>query len=177
MGEWDKRPGVEKHVIGAHSCSGIPFGPLWLHCHSLAVFVCMPVTKVCALEYVLHQVCCVSAVTCVTHFELKAGLKGSEFLQEVWAHLVVIGRRKKGPCVLGTGSRRLTQPNVTQPSTVQNQPTWEKNTNGTAPHSWTLPTYPDCRPILIIPQQSPWQHFFRKQCSVLFHSFHFNMRT
>ncbi len=99
-----------------------------------------------------------------TRLELKARLsEGSEFLKHVWAHLVVIGRRKKGPCVLGTGSKSLTQPSVTQPSTVQNQPTRGKKKKKTQQQDCSpspLPTYPDSWPILIIPQQSPWQRFF-----------------
>ena len=98
-------------------------------CHRIVVCVC-----VCAYSFV--RMCCTkfcsvcvcewvreSAVTRMTRWELKARLSaGSEFLKQVPAHLVVIGRRKKGPCVLGTGSKTLTQPFITQPCTVQNQP-------------------------------------------------------
>lgn len=46
-----------------------------------------------------------SAVTHMTRLELKAqASEGSESLKPVWAHLVVIGKRISGPCVLGTGS-------------------------------------------------------------------------
>lgn len=120
-----------------------------------------------------------------TCFELKARLsEGSEFLKQAWAHLVVIGRRKKGPCVLGTGSKSLTQPSITQPNTVQNQPTQGKKKKKKHQQQdcspSPLPTYPDSWPILIIPQQSPWQHFlffpfFYKHCSERLHSFHFNI--
>lgn len=173
MGEWDKLPSVEKHVIGAHSFSGIPFGPLWLQCLNQAVFVCMPVTKcVCVFLSVSQNTCFtkfgesvhVCAVTRMTCLELKARLsEGSEFLKQVWAHLVVIGRRKKGPCVLGTGSKSLTQPSITQPSPVQYSAELA-NTKGKKHQQQDcspscLPTYSDSWPILIIPQQSPWQRF------------------
>lgn len=104
----------------------------------------------------------VFAVTRMTCLELKAGLsEGSESLKPVWAHLVVIGKRKNGPCVLGTGSKNLTQPSITLPSTVQNEPTHrgKKNTQQQDGSPSPLPTYPDSWPVLIIPQQSPWQHF------------------
>lgn len=107
------------------------------------------------------HVCAVTRMTCL---ELKARLsEGSEFLKQVWAHLVVIGRRKKGPCVLGTGSKSLTQPSITQPSPVQYSAE-PANTKGKKHQQQDcspscLPTYSDSWPILIIPQQSPWQRF------------------
>lgn len=197
-------PSVEKHVIGVHSCSGIPVGPLWLHCLSQAVFVCVPVTKgvcvrarvcLCAFLSVYESMFptkfgehkpAVAAASCL---ELKSGLReGSEFLKQVWAHLVVIGRRKKSSYVLGTGSKSLTQPSITQPSTVQNQPTQGRGAGGKYTPTagllpFTLPTYPSSWPILIISQKSPWHHIFfflfflfYKQCSEFCHSFHFNFK-
>lgn len=100
----------------------------------------------CVCAYSFVRMCstkfwCVCVVTRMTHWELKARLSaGSEFLKQVPAHLVVIGRRKKGPCVLGTGSKTLTQPCITQPCTVQNQP----KPGGKIPTAALLPFNPPC---------------------------------
>lgn len=54
---------------------------------------------------------CVSAVTRMTCLELKAAVSvGSKPSKPVWAHLVVIGRRRSSPCVLGTGSKTWLNP-------------------------------------------------------------------
>lgn len=135
---------------------------------SLHMWICAPplppnLVRLCLLQLVL--------LTCSWE---QGWVVGSEFLEQVWAHLVVIGRRKKGPCVLGTGSTSLTQPSITQLSTVQNQPRQEKNAQ-------LLPFTPPYLSWLLANSHNPSKDpgsifFFHKQCSELPHSFHFNLR-
>lgn len=113
---------------------------------------------------------CAPAPTCMAHLELKAQLsEGSEFLEQVWAHLVEIGRRKKGPCVLGTGSKSLTQPKVT-PAQHCTEPANTGKRQQLPPYSFWL----------LANSQYPWVKglfffSFSKPCLECRHSFHFNL--
>ena len=173
MGEWDKRPSVEKHVIGAHSYSGIPFGPLWLQCLSQVLFVCMPVTKsvsVCVCVCVSVWVCVAEHVQVFLCSYLCDSLRAeSEAEWGIRIRKTSLGtsgcdwQEKKGSLCSGNWQREpdQTQYNPALPSTVQNRPTLGEKKHqqqGCSPSS--LPTYPDSWPILIIPQQSPWLCFF-----------------
>lgn len=130
MGEWDKLPSVEKHVIGAHSFSGIPFGPLWLQCLNQAVFVCMPVTKcvcisVCESEYVLHQVWWECACVCCYSYDLLRAKSKTEWgIRILKTSLGTSGcdwQEKKGSLCSGNWQQKPdpTQYNPAQPGTVQ----------------------------------------------------------
>lgn len=122
-----------------------------------------------ALNQLWLSVC---AAACMAHFELKARSSDeSKSLKQVCAHLVVIGRRKRGSLCFGNWQQHSNpaQYNPAQPSTVQNYPIWRgqkkrkkriQQQGRSLLSSLPLPSYPDSRPILIIPQQSLWQHFF-----------------
>ena len=147
----------------------------------------------CVCECVSQNMCkFFCALTCVTRSGLKTRPNaGSEFIKQVWAHLVVIGRRKKGPCVLGTGSESPTKPSITQPCPVQyrtGQHWGEKKhqQQGCFPFippylSWFLANShnPTAKPLAVF-----FLSFLKKRekkknskhCSELSHSFHFNIR-
>ena len=174
-GRMRQAPSVEKLVIGAHSCSRIPSGPPVITVPQPAWVLCACLSQECVYFRLYARIRAAPSLVLYagTSSELNVGQSEESGKKTVWAHLVVIGRRKKGPCVLGTGSKRLTQPN---PARYSSEPANMGGKN-LVPTAGLLPFSPPYAwPILIIPQQSPRQHFFYKHCSELSHSFHFNIR-
>lgn len=164
MGEWDKRPSVEKLVIGAHSCSGIPFGPLWLQCLSQAMLVCVPVTECVYFcpsmwEYVLHQV---QSVCCYSCNLLRAESRTEWGIRILKTSLGTSGcdwQEKKGSLCSGNW-QQMPDPTQYNPAQYSTEPAKMKKKKKKTPTVGLLPfTPPYAWPVLIIPQQSPWQHF------------------
>lgn len=137
-------PSVEKHVIGVHSCSGIPFGPLWLQCLSQAVFVCVPVTKgvcvcagvcisVCVRKHVPHQIWWACACCCCSDL-LGAEIRAEGRIRILKTSLGTSGcdwQEKKGLLCSGNWQRKPdpTQCNPAQYSTEPaNTGKWKKYT-------------------------------------------------
>lgn len=97
------------------------------------VKVCFCASSVSAFPWATKFVVCmcVHAATRVANSLLKAGQgEESEFLKPVWAHLDVIGRRKKGSCVLGNSSRKKPDPTQHNPARYSAKPANTGGCNG-----------------------------------------------
>lgn len=151
-------------------------------CECLSQDVCVCVW---ASEYALHEVWCL----CLYPYDsLRAESKTERGIRILKTSLGTSGcdwQETKGSLCSGNWQQKP-DPAQYNPAQYSTEPA---NTGEKKKHQQQdcspppLPTYPDSWPILIIPQQSPWQHFlflffpffFYKHCSELFHSFHFNI--
>lgn len=180
-GRMRQAAGVEKHVIGAHSRSGIPFGPPVITAPQPEPCLCTCPSPETCVHFCLRENVCHHRVwfSVPLLLWLTPGLKagpseGSEFFKkQVRAHLVVIGRSKKGPCVLGNWQRKPdpTQCNPARPVQYRtSQHREEKEKKKAAATAGLLPFNPPCISRLLANSHNPT---VKPPASFLFFSFFF----
>lgn len=161
MGERNKRPSVEEKSVLLEPIPALGFllGPC--DYSTSALFECLPVTELVCISVCVLDTCSTKFVYVLMLVWLASTEWGIRIIKT--SHMGTSGcdwQEKKGSLCSGNWQQK---PDPTQynPAQYSTEPanTGRKNTNSrTAPLHPSL--HPDSWPILIIPQQSPWQLFF-----------------